>query len=115
MFDPLDGSNNLDVNLPVGSIFSVLALPETACREVYASTGYSASLGNLNGISLASDNVFSDGVFEITGLNAPVVTTGAAATVSVSAAQLTGTVDPRGSSTTAWIDTFLVMRYPPGR
>ncbi len=30
MFDPLDGSNNLDVNLPVGSIFSVLALPETA-------------------------------------------------------------------------------------
>ena len=30
VFDPLDGSNNLDVNLPVGSIFSVLALPETA-------------------------------------------------------------------------------------
>jgi fructose-1,6-bisphosphatase len=29
VFDPLDGSNNLDVNLPVGSIFSVLALPET--------------------------------------------------------------------------------------
>ena len=28
VFDPLDGSNNLDVNLPVGSIFSVLALPE---------------------------------------------------------------------------------------
>lgn len=40
---------------------SQLALPETACREVYASTGYSASLGNLNGISLSSDNVFSDG------------------------------------------------------
>jgi fructose-1,6-bisphosphatase len=30
VFDPLDGSNNLDVNLPVGSIFSVLALPPTA-------------------------------------------------------------------------------------
>ena len=29
VFDPLDGSNNLDVNLPVGSIFSVLALPGT--------------------------------------------------------------------------------------
>ncbi|MCM2310585.1 MAG: class 1 fructose-bisphosphatase [Steroidobacteraceae bacterium] len=29
VFDPLDGSNNLDVNLPVGSIFSVLALSET--------------------------------------------------------------------------------------
>jgi len=27
VFDPLDGSNNLDMNLPVGSIFSVLALP----------------------------------------------------------------------------------------
>jgi fructose-1,6-bisphosphatase len=27
VFDPLDGSNNLDVNLPVGSIFSVFALP----------------------------------------------------------------------------------------
>jgi fructose-1,6-bisphosphatase len=30
VFDPLDGSNNLDVNLPVGSIFSVLLLSETA-------------------------------------------------------------------------------------
>jgi len=29
VYDPLDGSANLDVNLPVGSIFSVLALPET--------------------------------------------------------------------------------------
>jgi fructose-1,6-bisphosphatase I/sedoheptulose-1,7-bisphosphatase len=28
VYDPLDGSKNLDVNLPVGSIFSVLALPE---------------------------------------------------------------------------------------
>jgi fructose-1,6-bisphosphatase len=31
VFDPLDGSSNLDVNLPVGSIFSVLALPEGGC------------------------------------------------------------------------------------
>ncbi len=30
VYDPLDGSNNLDVNLPVGSIFSVLALSQTA-------------------------------------------------------------------------------------
>jgi len=28
VFDPLDGSSNLDINLPVGSIFSVFALPE---------------------------------------------------------------------------------------
>jgi len=29
VFDPLDGSANLDLNVPVGSIFSILALPET--------------------------------------------------------------------------------------
>jgi fructose-1,6-bisphosphatase I/sedoheptulose-1,7-bisphosphatase len=28
VFDPLDGSSNIDVNAPVGSIFSVLACPE---------------------------------------------------------------------------------------
>ena len=42
---------------------SQLALPEDLCRSVYAgSSGYTGSLANLNGISLASDNVFSDGV-----------------------------------------------------
>ena len=41
---------------------SQLALPEATCREVYAGAGYSASVGNLNSISLARDNVFSDGV-----------------------------------------------------
>src|SRR5580658_8153056 len=30
VFDPLDGSGNLDVNAPVGSIFSVLAAPRGA-------------------------------------------------------------------------------------
>jgi fructose-1,6-bisphosphatase I / sedoheptulose-1,7-bisphosphatase len=30
VFDPIDGSDNLDLNLPVGTIFSVLALPEGA-------------------------------------------------------------------------------------
>jgi fructose-1,6-bisphosphatase I/sedoheptulose-1,7-bisphosphatase len=30
VFDPLDGSSNIDVNVAVGSIFSVLALPEGA-------------------------------------------------------------------------------------
>lgn len=42
---------------------SQLALPEDVCRTVYAgSSSYTGSLANLNGISLASDNVFSDGV-----------------------------------------------------
>ena len=28
LFDPLDGSSNIDVNISVGSIFSVLKLPD---------------------------------------------------------------------------------------
>lgn len=42
---------------------SQLALPEDICRTVYGAGGvYSGSLANLNGITLARDNVFSDGV-----------------------------------------------------
>jgi protocatechuate 3,4-dioxygenase beta subunit len=42
---------------------SQLALPEDVCKAVYASTpGYTASTGNLSRITLASDNVFRDGV-----------------------------------------------------
>jgi protocatechuate 3,4-dioxygenase beta subunit len=41
---------------------SQLALPESACDEVYATSGYEASVTNLSRISLSSDNVFSDGV-----------------------------------------------------
>lgn len=40
---------------------SQLALPEEACRLVYATDGYSASVANLAQTSLATDNVFSDG------------------------------------------------------
>ncbi len=40
---------------------SQLALPEAACREVYAQSGYDSSIANLNNISLDSDNVFGDG------------------------------------------------------
>jgi hypothetical protein len=43
------------------SCSSQRALPERACREVYASSGYGTRLANLNSISLASDNVFGDG------------------------------------------------------
>ena len=44
------------------SKISQLALPQGACNAVFATTGYSASVGNLSRITLASDNVFSDGV-----------------------------------------------------
>ena len=40
---------------------SQLALPKAACDLAYATSGYESSVRNLAGISLASDNVFSDG------------------------------------------------------
>ncbi len=40
---------------------SQLALPEDASAAVYATDGYSASVSNLRQITLATDNVFSDG------------------------------------------------------
>jgi protocatechuate 3,4-dioxygenase beta subunit len=40
---------------------SQLAMPAAACSEVYAGSGYTGSSGNFASISLASDNVFSDG------------------------------------------------------
>ena len=40
---------------------SQLALPKTVCDEVYATSGYSGSASNLAQVSLATDNVFSDG------------------------------------------------------
>jgi protocatechuate 3,4-dioxygenase beta subunit len=40
---------------------SQIAMTKTACDEVYATSGYSASVTNLGQVSLATDNVFSDG------------------------------------------------------
>jgi len=40
---------------------SQLAFPDAASNAVYATTGYSASVRNMAQISLATDNVFSDG------------------------------------------------------
>jgi fructose-1,6-bisphosphatase I len=36
IFDPLDGSSNIDVNVPVGTIFSILRRPEGALGEAAA-------------------------------------------------------------------------------
>lgn len=49
--------------LPAGDwqLVSQLALPESACRMVYAQPGYGDSLRYLNRLSLASDMVFRDG------------------------------------------------------
>ncbi len=40
---------------------SQIALPKAACDLVYATSGYVSSVRNLSQISLATDNVFSDG------------------------------------------------------
>ncbi|MCA0374342.1 MAG: dioxygenase [Gemmatimonadetes bacterium] len=40
---------------------SQIALPKATCDVVYATAGYESSVRNLAGVSLASDNVFSDG------------------------------------------------------
>ena len=40
---------------------SQIALPEDACKKVYATSGYEQSVSNLAGTSLDSDMVFSDG------------------------------------------------------
>jgi hypothetical protein len=40
---------------------SQIALPKSACDQVYATSGYAASVTNLSQVSLATDNVFSDG------------------------------------------------------
>ena len=39
---------------------SQLALPQAACEAVYGTNGYAASIRNLSGLSLATDNVFRD-------------------------------------------------------
>ena len=39
---------------------SQVALPKAVCDKVYATTGYEQSVANMSGMSLSSDNVFSD-------------------------------------------------------
>lgn len=39
---------------------SQVALPQASCEQVYATTGYEASVSNLAQVSLTSDNVFGD-------------------------------------------------------
>ncbi len=40
---------------------SQIALPKAACDAAYAAAGYENSIVNLSRVSLATDNVFSDG------------------------------------------------------
>jgi protocatechuate 3,4-dioxygenase beta subunit len=60
-----------------------IAMTEAACNEVFATSGYSASVANLKQISLASDNVFSDGATLETPTITGNVTSGYALTLTV--------------------------------
>jgi protocatechuate 3,4-dioxygenase beta subunit len=62
---------------------SQLALPQAQCVEVYATTGYEKSVANLSQISLASDNVFSDGATTETPRMTGNVSDGYAASLTV--------------------------------
>lgn len=56
VFESLAASTNLANRIRT----SQLALPEATCRAAYAATGYTASIANLNGVTLAGDNVFGE-------------------------------------------------------
>lgn len=61
-----------------------LALPAAACSQVYGvASGYSASVSNFAAISLASDNIFSDGVSSQLATVSGDVSSGFAATLTV--------------------------------
>lgn len=62
---------------------SQLALPEDACDAVYATTGYTSSVPNLQQVSLSSDNVFSDGSESQLAAISGNVTAGYVATLTV--------------------------------
>jgi protocatechuate 3,4-dioxygenase beta subunit len=63
---------------------SQIALPEDACRTVYATAGYAQSVTNLSQVSLTTDNVFGDdgGVHEL-GTVSGDVTNGMTVTLAV--------------------------------
>jgi protocatechuate 3,4-dioxygenase beta subunit len=65
---------------------SQLALPQAVCETVYGQSGYSGSSANLAAISLASDNIFSDGVTLQMATVSGSVATGYAATLQVGVA-----------------------------
>jgi protocatechuate 3,4-dioxygenase beta subunit len=62
---------------------SQLALPEAACKLVYATEGYSQSLQNMAQTSLDTDNVFSDGYSLQLATVTGTVTDGMTATLNV--------------------------------
>ena len=64
--DDHDDFGGLDRDLRATSVAnrvatSQIALPKAACDAAYETAGYQSSITNLSRVSLATDNVFSDG------------------------------------------------------
>jgi protocatechuate 3,4-dioxygenase beta subunit len=79
---------------------SQIALPKAICDEVFATTGYSQSVTNLSHTSLATDNVFSDGVTYETPTYSGDVTNGIALAMDVAVhANSVGSVSTIGDTT----------------
>jgi protocatechuate 3,4-dioxygenase beta subunit len=57
VYESLDSATSATTKLRT----SQLAFPQDACEAVYATEGYEDSVGNLAGVSLDSDGIFSDG------------------------------------------------------
>lgn len=62
---------------------SQLAFPKSTCQSVYATSGYESSVSNLAGVSLETDNVFSDGATTQLATMAGSVASGYTATLLV--------------------------------
>ena len=62
---------------------SQIALPKATCDLVYAASGYTGSASNLSQVSLATDNVFSDGASLELATIGGTVTGGLTATLTV--------------------------------
>lgn len=66
-FDPLDGSSNIDINMPVGTIFSVLPSTGDVVQDFLQSAGKQAAAGYvLYGSSTVMVFSVGDGVHEFT-------------------------------------------------
>ena len=63
---------------------SQLAFPEATCRQVYATSGYEASVANMSRTQLANDRVFSDGVTKQTPTISGSLASGLAAALTIS-------------------------------
>ncbi|MEZ5095938.1 MAG: 3,4-dioxygenase subunit beta [Nocardioides sp.] len=59
VYDSVQAAVAQDGDNPIMKV-SQIALPKETCEQVYATTGYESSVGNLAGVSLATDNVFGD-------------------------------------------------------